>query len=179
MLKLIHAIVVGLIGAAILHVVIIMALPAFSERNAYARIVAEGPVGVFRPVSHDPAAQGALAPHNPFVDQVACAYDLENGPVIIDATGNADFWSFAVFDSTSSEVFSISDRSAEAGKLNAVLALPAQAAQLRKSFPERMARTILIEVAVETGYAVLRTVTPHESMRQQSLDFLKSARCTP
>ena len=73
----------------------------------------------------------------------------------------------------------ISDRSAEAGKLDAILALPAQAAQLRKSFPERMARMILIEVPDELGYAVLRTVTPHESMRQQSVDFLKSARCTP
>lgn len=179
MLKLVHALIVGLMGAAILHGVIILALPAFSERNAYARIVAGGPKGVFRPVVHDPSGQGALAPEDPFVNQMACAYDLQAGPVMINASGDAEFWSFAVFDSTSSEVFSISDRSAEAGKLDAILALPAQAAQLRKSFPERMARMILIEVPDELGYAVLRTVTPHESMRQQSLDFLKSARCTP
>ena len=177
MFKLVHAIFAGLIGAAMLHIVIVLALPAFSERNAYSRVLAMGPPGVFRAVPREGRPGDPGVANDPFVDVSACAFDLSKGPVSITAAGNAEFWSFSVFDASSSEVFSINDRSAEGGRLDAVLALPVQAAQLRKSAPERMEQTVLIEMQAETGYAVVRTVTPHESVRPFALDFLKNARC--
>lgn len=177
MLKLAHAVFAGLIGAAMLHIVIVLALPAFSERNAYSRVLTMGPAGAFRAVPANGPKDGPVVPNDPFVNVSACAFDLSKGPVSITAAGKTAFWSFSVFDTASSEVFSINDRSAEGGRLDAVLALPVQAAQLRKSSPERMERTVLIEMGGDTGYAILRTVSPHESMRPLALEFLKNARC--
>ncbi len=47
MLRVLLAIVTGLVGAAVLHVIILLAIPHFSNRDAYTRAVAEGKPHLF------------------------------------------------------------------------------------------------------------------------------------
>ncbi|MCX8998482.1 DUF1254 domain-containing protein [Rhizobiaceae bacterium BDR2-2] len=176
MTRLVHAIVTGLIGAALLHIIIVLALPRFSESDAYSRILAAGPAGAFHALG-DAQRAGPLLQPNPFVSAAVCAFDLSQAPVAVAASGDPALWSFAVFDRASNEVFSISDRSVEPGRLDAVLATPSQAMRLRKADPDLTERSILIEMTGNTGYLVLRTVSPHASMEAEARRFLESARC--
>ena len=176
MLRLAHAILTGLIGAALLHLIIVFALPEFTGRDAYSRVLALGPAGSFHPLGKSGAA-GPLAPDDPFVQASVCAYDVTASPRVVTASGDPAFWSFAVFDKAANEVFSLSDRSIENGGLAAILATPAQAARLRKADPGLMERVILVETEGNEGYVVLRSLAPHASLEPEALDFLKSARC--
>lgn len=176
MARLLHAVVTGLIGAALLHLVIVLALPSFSGRDAWSRAVETGPPGIFRLLAKGEKA-GPLSPEDPFVHTAVCAFDLAGGPRAVTAAGNPEFWSFAVFDRASNEVFSISDRSVEAGRLDAVIATPSQAARLRKADPAAAEKSILVEMRESEGYLVLRSLAPHASTEPEALGFLKSARC--
>lgn len=176
MLRLLHAIVTGLIGAALLHLVIVLALPRFTGRDAYSRALETGATGVFHVLAKGEKA-GPLSPDDPFVETAVCAFSLINEPRAVTASGQAEFWSFAVFDKAANEVFSISDRSVTAGRLDAIVATPAQAARLRKADPDITEKSILIEMEASDGYLVLRSLAPHASMEPQAIGFLTNARC--
>ncbi len=45
--KFVFAAVTGLVGAALLHIIIILALPSFTGQDAYTRVQAEGPENAF------------------------------------------------------------------------------------------------------------------------------------
>ena len=47
----------------------------------------------------------------------ACVFEVGERPVLLMASGSVPFWSFAVYDSSSNEVFSMNDRSAAGGDL--------------------------------------------------------------
>lgn len=174
--RLVYAVVTGLFGAALLHLVIIFALPRFTGRDAYTRVLETGPAGQFHRLEKGKTA-GPLASEDPFVEASVCALDLSDGAVAITASGEPAFWSFAVFDATANEVFSMSDRSVDTNRLDAIVATPTQAAQLRRSDPEISQKRILIEMDGKNGYLVLRALAPHQSQENAARSFLDSASC--
>lgn len=178
MLRVLLALVTSLIGAALLHLVIILALPYFSERDAYTRVLAEGPRHVFHRLP-DTRDRAGLVQDDPFIEASVCAYDISEKPIRIYAQGNMPFWSLAIYDSASNEVFSINDRTSAAGILDVVVATPVQLSLLRKSLPEPIAESILIETRQADGYIVLRTMAPRQSFAQAASLFLSQAVCAP
>lgn len=104
-----YAIAIGLVGAALLHIVIILSLPSFTGRDAYTRVQAFGEANRFFPL----ASEGnTLAPVNddPAMKTAVCTFSVENGPIRLFADGEVPFWSLAVYDEASNEVFSMNDR---------------------------------------------------------------------
>lgn len=176
MLRIVHAIVTGLIGAALLHLVIVLALPRFSERDTFSRVLALGPAGTFHRLAKGGEA-GSLSPRDPFMRVSTCAFSLKDGAIAAVAAGSPEFWSFAAFDKAGNEVFSINDRSLDGKGLDAVIATPSQAAQLRKADPDMTEQRILVEFRGMEGYLVLRSAVPHASMEPEALAFLDGARC--
>jgi uncharacterized membrane protein len=126
------AILTGLVGAAALHIVIILSLPSFTGLDAYTRLT---------------------------------------------ASGSVPFWSFVVYDSSSNEVFSMNDRSAAGGDLDAIIASPEQLAQIRKSDPDVISQSVLIAMPRPEGYVVLRALAPTPSHDEAAQAFLNEAEC--
>jgi uncharacterized membrane protein len=178
MLKVLFAVVTGLFGAALLHLVIILSLPVFSEQDAYTRVLAEGSRHIFHRLP-DARDRAGLVQDDPLMEASVCAYDISEGPVRIFAQGNVPFWSMAIYDSASNEVFSINDRTAAAGILDVVLATPVQLTVLRKTLPEPIAQSILVETQQADGYVVLRTMVPQASFAPAAGTFLSEAVCAP
>ena len=89
------------------------------------------------------------------------------------------FWSLAVFDSNSNEVFSMNDHTAVNGKLDLVVATPIQLVELRKSPPPALAQSIMVEMKEQDGYAVLRAMAPVDSFEEQVRNFLAESSCEP
>lgn len=178
-LKLLLAVITGLVGAALLHLIIVLALPDFSQRDAYTRVLAEGEIFRFYRLSEKPDRAG-LAKDDPFVDAAVCAFDLSEGPVrLTAANGGVPFWSLGVYDQSSNEVFSINDRTSAGGVLDVVIASPMQLTALRKALPQAVSQSILVEAREAEGYVVLRSLIPQPSFAGIVSQFLNQATCAP
>lgn len=177
MLRMVFVLASGLVGAALLHLVIVLALPYFTGRDAYTRILSYDEVNRFFMLSSTPDASG-LANVDPYIKTAVCAFSLEDGPVRLQAAGAVPFWSVAIYDTASNEVFSMNDRTSVDGSVDVVLATPIQMTALRKALPEALAQSILVEVPkTEEGYAVLRTLASQKSLEEAARAFLAEAAC--
>lgn len=176
MRSLLYAVAVGLAGAALLHIVIILSLPSFTGRDAYTRVQTFGEANRFFPLSN---AGDELRPVNddPAIRTAVCTFSLENGPMRLFAEGEVPFWSLAVYDSASNEVFSMNDRTAVSGALDTLVATPIQLIGIRKAVPQELERAILVEMRGLEGYAVLRTFVPAASYLPAATLFLADASC--
>ncbi|UDF30319.1 UNVERIFIED_ORG: hypothetical protein LHK14_03015 [Roseateles sp. XES5] len=179
MRSVLYAIAVGLVGAALLHIVIILSLPSFTGRDAYTRVQTFGEANRFFPLAN--AGSGTLAPINddPAMKTAVCTFSVENGPIRLFAQGDVPFWSLAVYDEASNEVFSMNDRTSVSGALDTLIATPIQLIGIRKAVPAELEQSILVEMRREEGYAVLRTFVPTESRQEAATGFLADASCEP
>ncbi|MCG5478803.1 DUF1254 domain-containing protein [Sinorhizobium alkalisoli] len=176
MRSVLFAILVGLFGAALLHIVIVLALPQFTGRDAYTRVLDLLEMDSFFPLTAEPSPTG-LRSGNPFLRTAVCSFSVADAPTRFIARGPVPFWSLSVFDSGSNEVFSMNDHTAVNGNLDLIVATPIQLVELRKSPPEELTQSIMIEMKDEEGYAVLRALAPFDSFEEQVRDFLSDSSC--
>lgn len=195
MLRLFHAILTGLVGAALLHVVIILALPHFVKATAHDRVAGFGAPGAFHrlpdaaspfglPAGPGPARAEAntVSPifnEDPYLAVSACTISMEDGAIRLYAAGDVPLWSVVIFDKDSNEVFSMNDRTSVSGALDILLARKAEMPAIRKSLPEDLSQSILVEMPRQGGYAVLRAFVPRASFVEGARDFLETAECGP
>lgn len=176
--RLAYAILTGLIGAALLHIIIILALPNFTGRDAYTRVLSEGAANRFHRLA-DKRDLAGLANMDPYLKVAVCHFDASAQPLRLMAPPGARFWSLAIYDTASNEVFSMNDRTSVEGTLDVLLATPVQLTRLRKALPPALAQSILVELPNSVGYAVLRTMAPQPSLEPGADDFLRGAVCGP
>ena len=168
----------GLVGAILLHIVIILAIPHFAGQKAWQKVEALGAPGEFHRLAND-APQRALSEADPFVRSAICLFDASAGPVHVADADAPPFWSLAVFDPGSNEVYSMNDRTAVERRVDVTLATPLQLIALRRSTPDALARSILVELPQPRGYVVLRTIAADETWDGIAGRFLSDARCAP
>jgi uncharacterized membrane protein len=176
MLKVLFAVFVGLVGAAVLHLVILLATPHFSNRDAYTRAMAEGATNAFH-LLDEASEKKALGSGDPFMRVAVCTFNVDEKPVRLAAFGAVPFWSVAVFDSASNEIFSMNDRTSAGGELDILVANQVQLAAIRKAQPSGLSKSILVEAGQNKGYAVLRTMVPQSSFGEEATRFLSEAKC--
>ena len=178
MLRFIHALVAGLVGAGIVHIAIVMLLPQFSERDAWSRLAMAA--DLYRMVRID--AQAGQAPIVNSVDPLfyaaACRFDLGEGIVHIRSPGKTPFWSVSVYDRGGQNVYSFNDRTAETGVLDFVVLTRAQTIELRKDLPEDLMGSIFVETTLGEGMVVIRSFVPDRSFGPTVAGFLDAAACT-
>lgn len=172
------AVLTGLIGAALLHIIIILALPQFTGKDAYTRVVNKGPANRFIPLADRPDASG-LSNLDPYIKVAVCHFDVETQPQRLMARGDLEFWSLSIYDSASNEVFSMTDRTSVTGDLDVLLATSVQIARIRRAQPEALVQAIIVEMPRPEGYAVLRAMAPQPSLQEGAVTFLAEAACVP
>ncbi|QRM54701.1 DUF1254 domain-containing protein [Sinorhizobium sp. BG8] len=177
MRSVLYAVLIGLVGAAVLHIIIILSLPSFSDRDAYTRVEAFGEQNRFFPLSGDGAPDTGLVSDDPNLLVAVCAFSTEETPVHFTAPGDVPFWSIAIFDTGSNEVFSMNDRTSVDRTLDLLVASPIQLTGIRKSLPEELTQSILVGLSGDEGYAVLRTFVPTLSQAAAAREFLSDAGC--
>ncbi|KQW44339.1 MULTISPECIES: hypothetical protein [unclassified Ensifer] len=178
MRSVLFASILGLVGAALLHIIIVLVLPQFTGRDAYTRVLGLLEMDSFFSLTSTPGPTG-LSNDDPYLRTAVCSFSITDGPARFLARGAIPFWSLAVFDSASNEVFSMNDHTAVNGRLDLVVATPIQLVELRKTPPEALAQSIMVEMKEEDGYAVLRAMAPLDSFEDQVRNFLAESRCEP
>lgn len=177
MRSIVHAVLIGLAGAALLHIVIILSLPSFTGRDAFTRVQALGELHRFFPLANG-AEQGLLPVNDdPALSVAVCQMSTARVPVRLFAESDVPFWSLAVYDSSANEVFSMNDRTSVTGDLDVLVATPIQLTAIRKALPDDLLQSILVEMEDTDGYAVLRTFVPTGSHAEAARAFLQAAVC--
>lgn len=172
MAKFFYAIIVGLVGAGIVHVAMLLLLPALSQRDAWTSLASAAPL--YETVAQDraPTALG----EDPFFTSAACRFDLSEGPVTVAAQGSVPFWSISIYDREGQNLYSLTDR-ALAGQLGLVLLDPSQASAQANAEPDPQAPTP-VRIDTEEGILVLRGFNPDPSWTASMRAFLSSLRCS-
>lgn len=177
MLRLIYTVLVGLVGAVVVHIVVLLLVPAYSGHDAWARLSERAPAFQVTSIADaggsDPFRKGA----DPLFASAACRFALSTGIVHFVAGGDVPFWSVSVYDRHGQNIYSFNDRTATDRKLDLVIATPVQMVELRKELPEEYAASIFVETEEREGIVVARAFVPDGSWRDIAEAFLGSAMC--
>lgn len=177
MARLLHALLVGLVGAGIVHIAILFFLPVFTEKDAWARLAeAGGPYRVVRLEQGNPSLRSLASP-NPFFEAVACRFDLSDGALHLIGEGRVPFWSISVYDRRGLNIYSLNDRTATDDALDFVVVTPAQMLTMRKEVPAEFTQSIFVEADLAEGIVVVRAFVPDESWREAVSTYLEGIAC--
>ncbi len=175
MRRLSYALLAGLIGAGLVHIALIFALPSLLPDYAWDRLAKAADAYVAVPLTTAIDRNPLLSPADPAVRAVACRFDLDDGMVRVSATGSVPFWSASIYDRDGSNVYSMTDRSTLEGGLDFIIIPPQRMNAERTS---GAARTVYVEAPVSQGIVVVRAVLPDPTWADAVAAFLASTRCT-
>ncbi|MDX8459298.1 DUF1254 domain-containing protein [Mesorhizobium humile] len=177
MRSLLHALILGLLGAGIVHIVVLFLVPEFSERDAWSRLAMAS--DLYKMTRLDAEAGGApvVKSVDPLFYAAACRFDLTDGLVRIRAPGDVPFWSASVYDRNGHNIYSFNDHNANGEKLDAVVLTPAQMIDVRRDLPEDLQGAIFVEAPIEEGIFVVRAFVPDESWKPIVSRFLDQSAC--
>ena len=174
-----HAVLLGLLGAAILHILILLLLPEISSRSAWSRMAEAADLYQPLPLRNNLPGTARDGNRDPLFRSVACRFDLTDGLLRVQAAGAVPYWSASVYDRAGKNLYSFNDRSARDKALDIVVLTPAQMLEVRKEVPEELGQSVFVESSEEEGVTVIRAFIPDESWGPSVDAFLDSLRCQP
>jgi uncharacterized membrane protein len=177
--RLLYAILLGLVGAGIVHIVVLLLLPTLGERDAWSRLAAVTDLYVVVPADGSDQSQPVVEAPDPQFLAIACRFDLEDGPVRVRGQGTVPFWSASIYDRSGQNVYNFNDRTAEAGALDFVVVTSAQMIEMRKELPADLASSVFVEADIDEGMLVVRSFVPDDSWTKTIATYLGSVSCTP
>jgi uncharacterized membrane protein len=175
--RLAHAILVGLVGAGIVHIAVLMMLPSFSARDAWSKLASSADLYKVARIAGEDAEPAVLQSPDPFFDAVACRFDLDEGVTHLTAKGVTPFWSVSVYDRNGQNIYSFNDRSATDGSLDFVIATPLQMTEVRKNLPPEFEKSVFVEADIDEGMVVIRSFVPDESWKPEITSYLNGVSC--
>lgn len=176
MARLLHAIIVGLVGAGIVHIAVLLLIPSYSLRDAWSALSERANYYTVTRLDA-PGSAPLIGSLDPLLSAAACRFDLEDGPARVHGEGNVPYWSVSIYDRSGQNVFSFNDKSNPERSLDFVVATPSQMIDLRNELPAAFAESVFIQAEIEEGIAVVRAFTPDDSWEDTIADYLNGLSC--
>jgi len=167
----------GVLLAGVLHIVVVLLVPNYASRDAWAQMRQYGRDGAFHVLPLPQPGAEPLASLDPRMMHAVCRFSLAARPMRIVAELPDGFWSLAVFDRRGRNVYSLNDRSAERDEIDLAILTPVQMARLRQNPPEALETAIVLEVPIEEGFVLLRTFVADDSLIIEASEALSAAEC--
>jgi uncharacterized membrane protein len=178
MLRLLYAVLLGIVGAGVVHICVLLLLPNFSERDAWSSLA--DAADYYKAVRID--ADGSIPPIvngvDPLFHAAACRFDLNEGPVHVRAPGNVPFWSVSIYNRAGQNVYSFNDRATDSGALDFVVLTSSQLIEVRKAVPEEFRRSTFVQVPIGQGIVVVRNFVPDPTWEETASEFLARTACS-
>jgi uncharacterized membrane protein len=175
--KLALPIAVGLVLAGIVHLVSVLIMPNFAERDAYSRLSVIGSTNTVAQMD-DPTPFGAVLPAtDPAFVTAICLYDLGEGPLRLRVPTSGDYTSVSFYTKRGMAFYAINDRSAG----RRVIELDLMNAKQKAALPddeEVTAADRLIVVAPENeGIVLMRALSRERGARDEVKRRMDAATC--
>ena len=160
---LVLALLIGLVGAGVVHAFSVLAVPRLAPRPAFAVAGELGADNRFSP----------LPETDPYLRSVVCRFELER-PVRAFAAGEVEHWSASVITREGVNVYSLNDRVALDGALDIVVLRASDLSRWREELSEDVE---LVPVSSEGAMVVLRSFAPDPTRAAALERFLGEASC--
>lgn len=167
-------ILLGLVGAVIIHLAVLFLVPFYSDQNAWSRLETAGEPYLFHRLD---TKMGLGSDKDPLMRAAACRFDLADGPVRIQTSVIAPFWSLSVYAPNGDNLYSLNDSVFLQRKLDLVIADPIGMASLRANEKQGENRPILLEKNIGEGAVILRAFMPDQSWSAAIHQFFDNAAC--
>ena len=175
------ALLCGVVGAGIVHIVATFATPGLLRPNTYDRITEHLPANTLV-VLGQPEADSQLIPYQePDMQIAVCHYDVSGGPVSARVVLPSSGWTLALYSPAGDNFYVMPGRDQRVTMVNALLmlhqnedaALPLSAGQTARNAPT------YIDVPEPTGLMVIRGPVKGESYKDEVANILARASCGP
>lgn len=172
-----RAMIVGLVGAGIVHGLVLLIIPHVTEADVWTRLESRAPF--YEVVRIDPASGGNMI-HlpDPLFEAAACRIDLSEGIVHLQAEGDVPYWSMSIYDRSGQNIFSINDRTSNEGRLDFLVATSAQLTELRNSQAADFGTAVFVETEVQEGIVVVRAFVPDPTFEPTISRYLAGLDCS-
>jgi uncharacterized membrane protein len=177
MARLFYALLLGVLGAGIVHIVVLFLLPSMTDRDAWSRLSGAGDLYQTVPLDRQRGPGRVLRAKDPLFEAVACRFNLDDGGVHLRAAGHVPFWSMSIYDRSGRNIYSFNDRTAMEGELDVVVVTPLQMVELRKDLPKTLEKSVFVEADIGEGIVVARSFVPDESWRPVIAAYLSGLAC--
>lgn len=177
MSRLLLAILIGLVGAAIVHLAIVLMLPWVSANSSAAYI--QDIASPYETVILDKnAITKQQNPHlDPLFETALCRYDLSEGAARFSASGQPLYWSLSVYDASGTVFFSANDRIADSPNVDLIIANKQQLRYVRENTPEEISEAIIAPTDSDEGFLLLRVFSPDQSWKPVVDNYLSTFEC--
>ncbi len=176
-MRLLYPVAITLLLAGIVHILIILLIPSYAAKDAWANLEKVGKPWNFEIIAKPGLTEGPLPLVDPSFGVAACRYDLGEAPLSVEAEGILPFWSVAIFDRRGRNIYSFNDRTAIERKLFLIVVDPVQMAQLRKNPPEEAEKAVVVEAELKQGFILIRALQEDPSWESTVSKFLSDAKC--
>jgi uncharacterized membrane protein len=177
MIRLLFAIIGGVLLGGVVHLVSVLALPRIATQDAYSRLT---PLTRQNAVTALPPASPNTAPM-PFMDPAfaiaVCRYDLSGGPIKLAVPVSQAYTSVSFYTRNDVAYYAINDRSAGRRVIELDLMTEAQHAELPEDEDVTAADRLIIDSPTATGLIVLKALAPEPGLMVQAQASLAASSC--
>jgi uncharacterized membrane protein len=177
MIRLLFAIIGGVLLGGVVHLVSVLALPRIATQDAYSRLT---PLTKLNTVTALPLASPNSAPM-PFMDPAfaiaICRYDLSTGPIKLAVPVSQAYTSVSFYTRSDVAYYAINDRSAGRRVIELDLMTEAQHAELPEDEDVTAADRLIIDSPTATGLIVLKALAPEPGLMVQAQATLAASSC--
>ena len=177
MIRLLFAIIAGVLLGGVVHLVSVLALPRIASQDAYSRLT---PMTKLNAVTQLPLADPNNSPM-PFMDPAfavaICRYDLSGGPIKLTVPVSQAYTSVSFYTRNEVAYYAINDRSAGKKVIELDLMTEAQHNALPEDEEITAADRLIIDSPSATGLILLKALAPEPGLMPQAQASLAASSC--
>ena len=156
--------------AALVHIVTIISLPAFTPKSAGANALTSLGVNALARFTPAPDQKTLFARENPDMEILVCRYDARRAPVRFTGPLTGDYWSISIYDAKGRNRFALNDSYQVFEKIDLII-------DTKERDIEADDKTLIIQDASVNGLIVLRAFRPFRAYTQRVSAQLGEFRC--
>ena len=155
----------GAVLGGIIHIIVILTLPALATRDVWTRVSALGARDAI--VVLPAVAPGEPNPLHldPELAYAVCQVSLATGPGVVSGVMPVGFWSLAVYDRAGTVVYSTTNRDGIGQTLDLGIFNAAQTRLLAEQQLDIAEGLLIVESVDDDVFVVVRLAPPHPAMR--------------
>ena len=177
MIRLVLSMVSGLVLAGIIHIVMILALPALSPTAAWDRLIALGADKGTIVLPQVKAGEDNPLRLDPELAYAACAIDLDKGPGTVTGTLPPAFWSVAVYTEAGTVAYATTNRDGVGNNLDLGVFNAAQTRLLAEQKLDIAEGLLIVEADAAKVMVVVRLAPPQPVNRARYEAALGGLKC--
>jgi len=152
--------------AALVHIAVILIIPLYASRDAFARLSALGPINATVALEQ-PGPRARLLPYrDPAIGSAFCRFDLAAGPLRVKAPADGSGFESLSFHTRRGGVFyAITDKAATNGMLEALVLTEDQLRALQaKDDEDTPVQELRVVSTAREGFVLMRTFSEQPSL---------------